>query len=83
MQHNLQDNADNKCVGPIEGFATVRYIVKAVLIAKTFQNIPKRFAIVIINIPIPTLFCGINWHGPSCKNFAKPKDEESIDRINL
>ena len=29
---------------------------------------------------MPILFCGINWHGPSCKNLAMPKDDASIDR---
>ena len=28
---------------------------------------------------MPILFCGINWHGPSCKNLAMPKDDDSID----
>ena len=80
MQHDLQNDSKNHCLCPIEGFFPEIYIVKAAVIEATFQLSPKKFVIVIRNIPMPILFCGINWHGPSCKNLAMPKDDASIDR---
>jgi hypothetical protein len=80
MQHDLQNDPKNHCLCPIEGFFPEIYIVKAAVIEATFQLSPKKFVIVIRNIPMPILFCGINWHGPSCKNLAMPKDDASNDR---
>ena len=83
MQDDLQNTAKNKCDDPTEGFFTAvqQYVQidKATVIPQTFHNSPTKLTIVIINIPIPILFCGINWHGPSCKNLAMPNDEDSCD----
>ena len=80
-QNDLQNNSKNNCLGPIEGFFERVKIDKAPIIKPTFHISPKKLAIEIRNIPMPILFRGINWHGPSCKNLAMPKDDDSKDRI--
>ena len=80
MQHDFQNICLNNCVGPIERLLKVLYIIKEPVIIPIFHESPKKLAIVIRDIPMPILFCGINWHGPSCKNFAMPKDDDSIDK---
>ena len=69
MQHDNHNNPKK--------FSWPAYKTRGII--TTFDKSPKKFAHVISNITIPTLFFGINWHGPSCKNFAMPHDDESRD----
>ena len=45
-----------------------------------FQISPIKLAIVISIITMPIFFCGINRHGPSCKNLAMPHELAKIER---